>query len=250
MKSQRTDSSRIVHSRFIVATATVLVALATGPIIYVAQANTIPAVEAPTAAAVASTLVRCGLSAESLAAAGVDAAGATSVRAAMATKLENDGPTLSAATESLASARTALESLRKSITGEPSQAESAQIAQAGESVAAAESTLASCGRILRRSSTSHLFLRRSEQASPRFARTRAAPCQPPISCRRCRTRTRSRCGTPWPPSESRSSRRPRSRRRPRATSRPCGRFPPSRLPSRTRNRTSPRSSRRSPEVDP
>ncbi len=143
MKSQRTESSRIGHSRFIVATATVLIALATGPVIYVAQANTVPTVEAPTAAAVASTLVRCGLSAESLAAAGVDAAGATSVRAAMATKLENDGPTLSAATESLASARTALESLRKSITGEPSQAESAQIAQASENVAAAESTLAS-----------------------------------------------------------------------------------------------------------
>lgn len=127
----------------VVVTATVVLGMAVGPLIFYAQANVAPAVaEAPTAATVASTLERCRLGAESLAAAGLDATAAAGVRQAIVTKLESDGQTLADTTASLASARSALESLKKSISGAPTPAEIAQLELAEAAVTSAETALA------------------------------------------------------------------------------------------------------------
>jgi hypothetical protein len=143
MKSAKTTG----HSRTIVAAATVLLAVATGPIIYIAQASPHPdplamPTEAPAESLVASTLVRCGLAAEILAAAGVDAVGAAGVRAAIVARLESHGSSLATATETLVAARAAHESLRRAIEGAPTQSESAQVAQAAAALSSAEAALA------------------------------------------------------------------------------------------------------------
>jgi hypothetical protein len=142
------NAASIGHSRTIVAAATVLLAVATGPIIYIAQASPHPdpsamPSEPPAGSVVASTLIRCGLSAEALAAAGVDAAEATGMRAAILARLETHGSALTNATEALVAARATHESLRRSLDGAASQSESAQLTQAALAVANAEAALSS-----------------------------------------------------------------------------------------------------------
>lgn len=130
-------------SRIVVVTATLALGTAVVPLILFAQANAAPAAsEPPTAASVASTLERCRLAAESLAAAGLDATAAAGVRQAIVTKLESDGQEFADATASLASARSALESLKKGISGAPTPTEIAQLQLAQATVTGAEATLA------------------------------------------------------------------------------------------------------------
>lgn len=112
-------------------------------ICYLQPSPTVAASPDVTQSAVATILARCGLTAESLAAAGLDAQDASAARLAVVAKLESDGAALNTATEALATARSELDSVRKAAQGEPTEQEAAQIAAAAGAASGAEATLAS-----------------------------------------------------------------------------------------------------------
>jgi hypothetical protein len=132
--------------RLLTAGAACVLAVGFVPLAYMVQANAAQPL-APSANSapetVASALGRCGLTAEALAAAGLDGPKAAAVRAGMAARLDTDAADLSVAAEAVGSARGAHAALLKSIQGEPNANEAAQLAQAAAAVATAESELAS-----------------------------------------------------------------------------------------------------------
>ena len=136
---RKTNRANAVITSLTAATGIAAVAI----VCYLQPTTTVAATVEVTQPTVAATLARCGLTADSLAAAGLDAQDATAVRTAVVAKLETDAVALNAATESLASARSALDSLRKTAQGQPTDQEAAQIATAATAVGAAEASLAS-----------------------------------------------------------------------------------------------------------